>query len=64
MTGDSAHTRIVIEIERDTDPIEGRLLEPESEAQAFKGWLSLTALLDAARQAKAKPRPAQTKTKP
>lgn len=55
MNEDRDRTRIVIEIERDSDPIEGRLLEPEAEAQVFKGWLSLTALLDAARQRPAAP---------
>lgn len=41
--------RIVIDLERDTDPIEGMLLEPEFHASSFRGWLALAALIETIR---------------
>jgi hypothetical protein len=41
--------RIVIDLDADTDPIEGTLIEPERHASAFRGWLALTALLETVR---------------
>jgi hypothetical protein len=38
--------RIVIALNADSDPIEGRLLEPEPHASAFRGWPALTALFE------------------
>ena len=41
--------RIVIDLERDSDPIEGTLLEPEFHASSFRGWLALAALIETIR---------------
>ncbi len=41
--------RIVIDLDANTDPIEGALIEPERHASVFRGWLALTALLETVR---------------
>jgi hypothetical protein len=45
----AARVRIVIELERDREPIEGEVTAPPAQATHFRGWLSLTALIEAAR---------------
>jgi len=42
-------TKLVIELYGRDDPIEGALIEPATHASPFRGWLALTALIDAAR---------------
>lgn len=41
--------RIVIDLDGEGDPIEGRLVEPRDHASSFRGWLALTALIEAIR---------------
>ena len=41
--------RLVIELYGMDEPIQGALIEPELHASPFRGWLALTALIDAAR---------------
>jgi hypothetical protein len=41
--------RLVIEVEGSADPIEGTLTEPATHASRFRGWLALSALIEAAR---------------
>lgn len=40
--------RMVLEVDRRSEPIEGRLLAPEDAARPFVGWLGLIQVLDAA----------------
>lgn len=40
---------VVIELDTNREPIEGRLLEPFAHATTFRGWLSLAALIDSTR---------------
>ena len=42
--------RIVIDLEGESDPIEGKLLEPERHASSFRGWLAFTALIETIRE--------------
>jgi hypothetical protein len=44
-----APIRIVIDVDAESDPIEGRLLEPGHHASSFRGWLALTTLIEAIR---------------
>jgi hypothetical protein len=45
--------RLVIELERFLDPIEGTLTEPATHAsRRFRGWIALSALIEAARSGK------------
>jgi hypothetical protein len=41
--------RVVIDLAAGVGPIEGELVEPHAHASRFRGWLSLTALIEAAR---------------
>lgn len=41
--------QLVIEVRTGSDPIEGRLIEPEASATTFRGWLLLASLIDSAR---------------
>jgi hypothetical protein len=45
----SGSIRLVIELDGDDGPIEGELVEPAGHASSFRGWLALTALIEAAR---------------
>jgi hypothetical protein len=46
---DAPAIMLVIELYGRDDPIEGALIEPAIHASPFRGWLALTALIDAAR---------------
>lgn len=41
--------KVVIEVDTNREPIEGRLLEPSALATPFRGWLSLAALIESTR---------------
>ena len=41
--------RLVIDLDGEGDPIAGRLVEPSDHASSFRGWLALTALIEAVR---------------
>lgn len=49
-SGEPPPVRLVIELTGDREPIEGHVLEPEALVTSFRGWLSLAALIEAARQ--------------
>jgi hypothetical protein len=53
MTGPSQPdvTRLVIDLDDDREPIQGRLVEPRHHATAFRGWLALASLIEATRRA-------------
>jgi hypothetical protein len=48
--------KLVIEVDTNLEPIEGRLLEPAALATPFRGWLSLAALIDSTRAHPTHPR--------
>jgi hypothetical protein len=41
--------RLMLELEPDHEPIQGKLTEPDAQPTPFRGWLALTALIEAAR---------------
>ena len=43
--------RVVLEVERDTDPIRGTVADPSGPARAYVGWLALMGALDELRGA-------------
>jgi hypothetical protein len=47
---DTGSIRLVIILDKNTEPIEGELIEPSVHAQRFRGWLSLAALIESVRQ--------------
>jgi hypothetical protein len=46
---DAGPIRLVIILDKNTEPIEGELIEPSAYAQRFRGWLSLAALIESTR---------------
>jgi hypothetical protein len=42
--------RLVLELDRRADPIQGRLTAPDGHDTPFRGWLLLTALIESARK--------------
>ena len=47
---------VVIEVDLNGEPIEGRLLKPAALATSFRGWLSLAALIESTRAQPTYPR--------
>jgi hypothetical protein len=45
----SGSIRLVLQLDGEEEPIEGELIEPARHATRFRGWLALTALIDAVR---------------
>jgi hypothetical protein len=41
--------RLVIDVRRGLDPIEGELIEPRALKRHFRGWLALAGLIESAR---------------
>jgi hypothetical protein len=46
MTEPSDVLRLVLEVERDADPIRGTVADPGGPARAYVGWLALMGALD------------------
>ncbi len=46
---DTGPIRLVIVLDKNTEPIEGELIEPSAYAQRFRGWLSLATLIESTR---------------
>ncbi len=46
---DTGPIRLVIILDKNTEPIEGELIEPSAYAQRFRGWLSLATLIESTR---------------
>jgi hypothetical protein len=51
MTQPSDVLRLVLEVERDADPIRGTVADPEGPARVYVGWLALMGALDELRGA-------------
>lgn len=57
MSEPSTMLRLVLEVERDADPIRGSVAHPGGEARAYVGWLALIGALDRLRAASAQEEP-------
>lgn len=55
----NVRTRLVLDIDLDTEPISGVVVDDDHDGEAFSGWIALTRTIEAAlyagRQARSRP---------